>query len=116
MPSSNTTLYDRLNQKISSTVAELAAIREAIGYIIAQPPNSWCNFSDSRSTLESLSCYPIGGINVQLVLKTRAALQDATRCGHVVALQWIPSHCGLRSTHFAEKDAAAGHETSTLVL
>lgn len=54
------------------------------------------------------------GINVQLVLKTRAAL--VTRLGPVVALQWIPSHCGLRGNEFALKAAAAGHETPTSVL
>lgn len=43
--SSKTSLCDRLSHNVPSTVVELAAVCEAIGYIIAKPLNSCCILS-----------------------------------------------------------------------
>lgn len=93
IPRWRTTLCGRLSHTVSSSIAELAAIPEAMRYIVTQPPCNRCVFffSDSRCALESLSC-------------SRKDYEYAITYGHrriiprillAVTLQQIPSHCAV---------------------
>lgn len=86
----------KIAPRASSTAAELTGVREAARYTVQQSPAKWTLFCDSKPAIELISnCMRQGIAYSPLVCDTMNMLTEASQSGHTVALQWIPSHCGI---------------------
>ncbi|XP_037505680.1 uncharacterized protein LOC119382009, partial [Rhipicephalus sanguineus] len=86
----------KIAHRTSSTAAELTGVRQAARYIVQQSPAKWTLFCDSKPALQLISNYMKQGTAYSpLVCDIMNMLSEASQSGHTVALQWIPSHCGI---------------------
>lgn len=89
----------------TSTAAELTAIRCALHTTEQASCRRWATFCDSKPALQSLQSAPCSGPHEQLMAAIRLLYDRAAQAGHDIALQWLPSHCGIVGNESA--DAAA---------
>ena len=101
----------KLSHRMSSTAAELVAIREAFRYIQTIPPRLWTIITDSKSSLQSLQIPCLKSPNRQLILEILKMHHDAISQGHTLCLQWVPSHCGVPGNELADAVAADAHNS-----
>lgn len=108
IPSANKALSHRLERATSSTLAELHAIKEAIRYILRQPPTQWTIFSDSKAALQSLKRASCFSIHEHIQREVKYLHHLAYVAGHRVTLQWLPGHCGVWGNQRADEAARRG--------
>ncbi|XP_049511203.1 uncharacterized protein LOC125939804, partial [Dermacentor silvarum] len=83
----------KIGHKTSSTAAELTGIREAVRCVVRQNLANWTVFCDSKPAL----------------------LTEASQSGHTIALQWIPSHCGIAGNEQVDAEAKMAHTDGKII-
>ena len=100
--------------KISSNYrAESTALLEAIRAVITSPVLSCRNvvfFTDCKSLLQNLENQK----NEKQQREIRSALQELSKKA-TVALQWVPSHCGVQGNERADALSKAGSQMEQFV-
>ena len=100
----------RLGHLSSSTTSELVAILLAIGFIkLSTTPRRWVVITDSLAALACVENATSGKIDIRIVYAILKELSEATKSGHHVAFQWVPSHCGIKGNEMADELAKSAH-------
>lgn len=95
---------------VSSTAAELCALKMALYYISKSTRRSrWTIFTDSRAALQMLRRSPLKASDTVLILKTLYNYAAVINKGHFVDFQWIPGHTGVPGNEFADAEADNAH-------
>lgn len=106
----------KIAHRTSSTAAELTGVRQAARYIVQQSPAKWTLFCDSKPALQLISNYMKQGTAYSpLVCDIMNMLSEASQSGHTVALQWIPSHCGIAGNEQADAEAKMAHTNGEVI-
>lgn len=93
--STGQTFSYRLERATSSMSAELHAIKEAIRYILRQPPGHWTIFTDSKAALQSLLRNDCFSIHDHASRERTYLHHKAKDTGHQVTFPWLSGHCGV---------------------
>ncbi|XP_064475756.1 uncharacterized protein LOC135389652 [Ornithodoros turicata] len=72
--------------------AELHALLKVFRHIQNSPANNWVICSDSKAALETLQRQDPIDIPAYEISKANTS---ATAKGHIIRVQWVPSHCGI---------------------
>lgn len=106
IPQHNTTWNARISAKVSSTVAELIAINEALRAPISASLDPVVVLTDSRTALERLQ-FPRREDFFAWQVRTEISTQVSN--GRPIHLQWIPSHVGIPGNELADQLAGEAH-------
>lgn len=98
----------RLERTTSSTSAELHALKQALRYILRQPPAEWAIFTDSKAALQTLRRASCFSLHEHVSRDVTYLHHLAYVAGHRVTLQWIPAHCGILGNEKADEAARRG--------
>ncbi|XP_049516202.1 uncharacterized protein LOC125942130, partial [Dermacentor silvarum] len=116
VPAMGITQRFKIGHKTSSTAAELTGIREAVRCILQQNLANWTVFCDSKPALQLISNYmnPRSAYS-PLIYDIMALLTEASQSGHTIALQWIPSHCGIAGNEQVDAEAKIAHTDGKII-
>lgn len=115
IPKLGVRLQRKLGHETSSTASEFAAIREAVRYVLSQPPQGRTAFSDSKPALQVLKNAGRQTKYFQLALATQLLLSTSFQLGHSVAVQWVPGHCRIHGNEPADAAANAALKSTSTV-
>jgi ribonuclease HI len=114
MPEQNVQISAKLPFPTSSTVSELAGIREALKGLRAQSVAKYVICTDSKSAIQSIAGAK-SEANSRLMFTILDELKGVQESGYEVGFQWVPSHCGIRGNEVADRLAAEAHMTDRQV-
>ncbi|XP_042145584.1 uncharacterized protein LOC121835449, partial [Ixodes scapularis] len=116
IPAHNHTVKMKIRHRTTSTASELAAIREAIRYIMSRSPQPWTIFSDSKSALQIIQTFMKRNAYDQLAYQVSALCHQALVKGHQISTQWIPGHCGIPGNNAADRAAKSTISADSILI
>lgn len=112
IPEMNIDWSARINHFCSSTLAELAAITEALRKLAHLPAADAVILVDSRAAIQRLQRPQHTDASTK---EARDLAEVLINRGQQVALQWIPAHVGLRGNERADQLAKEAHQMTNVV-
>lgn len=95
----------RLERPTSPASAELCGIREALLYILRQPPAYWTFFCHSRIDRQSLPCASCFSFLEHAQREGKCLHHLAYVSGHRIPFQWLQDHSGIMENEKAHEAA-----------
>ncbi|XP_064482897.1 uncharacterized protein LOC135395734 [Ornithodoros turicata] len=97
----------RIDTQVSSTLAELVAIKQALEFLLTVAEKSAIVLTDSKCSLQRICNPRIDDPIAHTILEIWKQLKNN---GTVVGFQWVPSHAGIFGNETADRIANSYHK------